>query len=106
MGGNAILGLEADAVYTRMKGNQTVTNDYGRAKFSETLDWSGSVRARAGYAVDRFLPFVTGGVAFGLVNQSTKATFVEPEEDFDGKYSQKSWRSRLYTRCWRRLCRY
>ncbi len=93
MGGNAILGLEADAVYTRMKGNQTVTNDYGTAKFSETLDWSGSVRARAGYAVDRFLPFVTGGVAFGLVNQSTKATLVEPEEDFDGKYSQKSWRA-------------
>jgi len=28
-----------------------------------------------------------------LVNQSTKATFVEPEEDFDGKYSQKSWRA-------------
>ena len=30
----------------------------GRAK------WTGAVRARAGYAVDRFLPYLAGGVAF------------------------------------------
>jgi outer membrane immunogenic protein len=34
-------------------------------------DWLGTVRGRAGYAFDRFLPYVTGGVAFGDINAST-----------------------------------
>jgi outer membrane immunogenic protein len=29
------------------------------------LDWSGSTRLRLGYAMDRWMPYVTGGVAYG-----------------------------------------
>lgn len=31
------------------------------------LDWEGALRGRLGYAVDRFLPYIAGGVAFGRV---------------------------------------
>ncbi len=34
------------------------------------VQWLGTVRARIGYAFDRFMPFVSGGAAFG----SLKAT--------------------------------
>lgn len=36
--------------------------DYWRGEID--LNWSGSTRARLGYAVDRWLPFVTGGLAY------------------------------------------
>jgi outer membrane immunogenic protein len=32
------------------------------------LDWEGAARLRLGYAVDRFLPYIAGGVAFGKVD--------------------------------------
>jgi outer membrane immunogenic protein len=35
------------------------------------LDWRGSVTGRLGWAVDRFLPYVKGGLAFGDVNFDT-----------------------------------
>ena len=41
---------------------------FGPVVFTDTrfdLEWSGSIRGRLGYAIDRFLPYLTGGVAFG-----------------------------------------
>jgi outer membrane immunogenic protein len=37
---------------------------------ASAFSWSGAVRARAGVAVDRFLPYIAGGVAFGSVKNS------------------------------------
>ena len=37
----------------------------------------GTLRARAGWAVDRFLPYMTGGVALGRASYSTTATVYE-----------------------------
>lgn len=37
--------------------------DYWRGELD--LNWSGSTRVRLGYAMDRWLPFITGGVAYG-----------------------------------------
>lgn len=71
---NLVLGVEADINYDSAKGKshargnpnfpiptETVTTTSQGAK----LKWDGSVRLRVGYAMDRFLPYITGGVAFG-----------------------------------------
>jgi outer membrane immunogenic protein len=64
----AVLGLEGDVDWSNIKGN-TVTNcPLG----CETRNnWLSTVRGRAGIAFDRFLPYVTGGAAFGNVKAST-----------------------------------
>jgi outer membrane immunogenic protein len=62
---NIVIGLEGDIDYSSL--SKTTSEFFGgtpgTAKFQS--DWQGSVRARAGYALDQFLPYVTGGVAFG-----------------------------------------
>jgi outer membrane immunogenic protein len=62
-----VLGVEADIDYSDLSGDGTL--DIGGIDTgidgSSKLEWQGSVRARLGYAVDRWLPYVTGGVAFG-----------------------------------------
>ncbi len=67
--GGWVVGLEGDIDYSSFSKNKNVTviDDAvavgTRAEFKN--EWQGSVRARLGYAFDRFLPYVTGGVAFG-----------------------------------------
>lgn len=53
--GSAVLGLEADTAYTGI--------DY--RGFADTFrqKWLSTGRLRAGYAFDRFLPYITGGFA-------------------------------------------
>lgn len=76
---NIVLGGEADIVWGNLKDSEIAGDgDYvGETK----LEWMGSVRARLGYAFDRFMPYVTGGVAFG------HAKFDETEigDDYHGK---------------------
>ena len=94
MGQNVVLGVEADAIYARMTGNQNFTNmDGEQTKYSQSLDWAGSVRARAGYAVDCFLPFVTGGVAFGRIKQTINTTSLDPNPVGDDQFTSKSWKT-------------
>ncbi|HRE20670.1 MAG TPA: porin family protein [Rhabdaerophilum sp.] len=54
--GQMVYGIEGDLGY----------GNVNYRAFAETFrqKWIGSGRARIGYAFDRFLPFVTGGVAF------------------------------------------
>jgi outer membrane immunogenic protein len=60
--GGFVVGLEGDIDYSSL----SKTKDLGAiVKFRN--EWQGSIRARAGYAFDRFLPYLTGGVAFGDV---------------------------------------
>jgi outer membrane immunogenic protein len=54
---NFVLGAEADIQYSWLGG------DEGADGFD--LDYFGTVRARVGYAFDRVLPYVTGGLAYG-----------------------------------------
>jgi outer membrane immunogenic protein len=54
------------------------------------LGLTGSARLRAGYAVDRFLPYVTGGVAYA----SYDATYIQPDDSNaprSGKGSFLGW---------------
>jgi outer membrane immunogenic protein len=70
--GNFVIGIEADGNYDDVKDSSVA---YGNAaagtapvtprESDAKLKWDASVRLRAGYAFDRFLPYITGGVAFG-----------------------------------------
>jgi outer membrane immunogenic protein len=62
---NIVLGVEADVNYSNA--NDSV------AGTKSTLDYFGTVRARAGYAMDRVLPYVTGGFAWGSNEVKTAA---------------------------------
>lgn len=54
---NVLVGLEAD-----IQGGDVNGGTFG---FDSKLDYLGTVRARLGYAFDRVLPYVTGGLAYG-----------------------------------------
>jgi outer membrane immunogenic protein len=69
-----VWGLEGDIDYSWMKGS--VTNaaiGCGGAGCETRNDWLGTARGRIGYAWDRFLPYVTGGAAFGDIKATNPA---------------------------------
>ena len=57
-----LIGLEGDVNFGDT--HSTKIDPIGNTLTSK-LDWSGSLRARVGYAWDRFLPYITGGLAVG-----------------------------------------
>ncbi|MFZ0609669.1 MAG: outer membrane protein [Xanthobacteraceae bacterium] len=60
--GQAVVGVEGDIDWADING--TTSNACpGGCKTSDT--WLSTVRGRLGYAADRFMPYVTGGAAFG-----------------------------------------
>ena len=69
--GPVVLGIETDADWMSVKGSTAgaggvcATDGGGQCQTQES--WLGTTRARVGYAYDRWLPYVTGGVAYGNV---------------------------------------
>jgi outer membrane immunogenic protein len=67
--GNIVVGIEADGFWSGLKGNdgaQIAAGAFPIASVdSDNLRWGGTLRARGGFAVDRWLMFFTGGWAFG-----------------------------------------
>ena len=62
--GQLVLGLEGDIDWSNIKGDATTAICAGGT--CETRNsWLSTARGRVGYAVDRFMPYVTGGAAFG-----------------------------------------
>jgi outer membrane immunogenic protein len=74
MANNVVIGADADFAWTgadefgELFDSAGVPYADGSGDNLE-LDCEGAVRARLGYAVDRFLPYIAGGVAFGRVTQ-------------------------------------
>ncbi len=67
--GNAVLGIEADLEFGNIRAKiPDILGDLhdppGPYSITGSSDYSGSLRARLGYAFDRFLPFITGGYAW------------------------------------------
>jgi outer membrane immunogenic protein len=67
---NVVIGADADFAWTGADDSAAAFDDAGDliGSFDTELEWEGAVRARLGYAVDRFLPYVAGGVAFGQLS--------------------------------------
>ncbi len=67
--GQAVLGVEGDIDYADISGSGPSTAcPFGcRTKDS----WLSTVRGRLGYAAGRFMPYVTGGAAFGDIRASS-----------------------------------
>ena len=74
MSNNIVIGAELDVVFGNVDGDGQVFLAPGvpsGVTATEELNWSGAARLRLGYAVDRFLPYIAGGVAFGDVDISS-----------------------------------
>ncbi len=56
-----VLGIEGDATFT----GALDTAALEPAPYNSTLDYVGTVRGRIGYAFGRWMPYLTGGVAWG-----------------------------------------
>jgi outer membrane immunogenic protein len=66
--GQGVVGLEGDIDWADINGTTNVACPFG----CKTSDhWLSTVRGRLGYAADRFMPFITGGAAFGDIRAST-----------------------------------
>lgn len=64
--GSFVLGAEADIEALRLKGGFFDPPGSGDTR----LDWQGSFRGRAGYAVDKTLFYGTGGLAFADISHT------------------------------------
>lgn len=60
-GANIKKKLRENGAWVDSAGNHGTTERSVTAK----MNWNAAVRARAGYAVDRFLPYIAGGVSYG-----------------------------------------
>jgi outer membrane immunogenic protein len=63
-----VLGVEGDLDWSGINGTTTTLCPLG---CKTANDWLGTVRGRVGYAVDRIMPYVTGGLAFGNIKATT-----------------------------------
>lgn len=70
--GSLVLGLEGDLDASWIKGTDTAT--CGTPGCETKNSWLGTARGRIGYAWDRWLPFITGGAAFGDIKMTTPAS--------------------------------
>ena len=84
--GSFVYGVEADISATDI--NNTVANSMipdSNESFSNKIDWFGTIRGRLGYSVDRWMPYVTGGVAFADVTSS-----YDDNDSFPGSHAVAS----------------
>jgi outer membrane immunogenic protein len=66
--GQAVVGVEGDIDWADINGTTNTACPFG---CKTTDNWLSTVRGRLGYAADRFMPFITGGAAFGDIRAST-----------------------------------
>lgn len=67
--GGFVLGAEADIQWTDMDGSFTTVP--GGTTVTADLEAFGTVRGRAGLALDRLMPYITGGLAYGNMHGTT-----------------------------------
>ena len=74
--GPLVFGLEADIQGSGLKDDRTNINfrNLSIVNYGQKLDWFGTARARIGLANGPVLAYVTGGVAYGGVNETVSQT--------------------------------
>ena len=76
--GRLVYGLETDLSYANVGADNSAT---GIAGSKARVDYIGTVRGRVGYAMDRFLPYFTGGFAYGGSSVRIQGNQSEPIHD-------------------------
>jgi outer membrane immunogenic protein len=76
--GQFVAGLETDLQYSDMKSSRA--NLIGGTNKGE-LEYFGTVRARFGVAYDRFLPYITGGFAYGQNKVTVSGLGISTSDD-------------------------
>lgn len=79
--GQFVLGLEADLQAADLSSG----NNLGLVRVK--TDYFGTVRARVGVAFDRFMPYITGGWAYGNVKTSIPALAFSSDRSHTGGYA-------------------
>ena len=64
--GQTVFGLEGDLDWTNLRGSGVC----GATTCETRNDWLSTARGRIGYAFNRFLPFISGGAAFGDIKNN------------------------------------
>jgi outer membrane immunogenic protein len=72
--GAVVFGLEGDFDWSGLSGSVACVP--GLAICQTSSDWLATFRGRIGYAFDRWLPYVTGGGAYGDVKATASAPFL------------------------------
>lgn len=75
--GSFVYGLEGDIDYADIDGGA----DFPIGSLSLESDWQASLRLRAGYAMDTWLLYATGGVAFGHAELSGNVLAASGSDD-------------------------
>jgi outer membrane immunogenic protein len=94
-----VFGLEADFQGSSQKGDGSffVPSAFLAANFptsisySDKLNWFGTVRGRVGYAFDRWLPYLTGGWAYGHGELSGTSTIGATTTTFSASQDYSGW---------------
>ena len=79
--GQFVVGLEADLQAADLSSG----NNLGLVRVK--TDYFGTVRARVGVAFDRFMPYITGGWAYGNVKTSIPAVGFSSDRSHTGGYA-------------------
>lgn len=80
--GSIVVGIEGDIQKSTVDGRVTISADTAAplppfsidANAGTSLDWYATIRPRLGFAHDRFLVYVTGGLAYGATTSSYDVT--------------------------------
>jgi outer membrane immunogenic protein len=98
-----VFGLEADAFFSNIEGSADSFWEYeflnGNVGSTATsIDYEieafGTIRGRIGYAMDRFLPYITGGAAWASVDVSGESFNINsaaPNTSFSASDSGVEW---------------
>jgi outer membrane immunogenic protein len=68
--GQAVFGVEADGGWSDISGSVTC----GGVACKTRNDWLATARGRLGYAFGNFMPYITGGAAFGNIHTTVAGT--------------------------------
>lgn len=95
-----MLGFEADASFPNsdvvvpysVRGSQTVTSPFtGEVTYGEAVIYSGTMRARLGYAFDHFLLYGTGGLAWSFDQVTRTQVAGSPASGFATPGTVDNW---------------
>jgi outer membrane immunogenic protein len=67
-----VFGLEGDIDWSNIRGTSSAAVCAGTCETRN--NWLGTARGRVGYAFDRFLPYLTGGLAVGDIKADLSGT--------------------------------